>query len=408
MSMCASDPLIFGQRSSGGRKALPLGSARLSAWTVTPLDSVPKLNLENDPYAALLTPPSVTRSVGYRLRFALQAAILAPSVHNTQPWRFRISDSPNPYVDLLMDSERQLPALDPSHRQLVISCGAALTALEIGLMGCGLEPHVELFPAGGAASCLARVTVNDLAAPHQLSRESWLLLARRRTYRGAMSHRMITPFLQDQLTQAAAPSALLHFVPEERWNDIERLITDASRQQAATPAIGEELRTWTRGEERTRDGVPAANWQRTSEQVAKAPVVQRDFAQDRAVPGDWPIPGVEGNPRLAALLTPQDTPTDWIAAGMALMRVALSAESAGLALGYVNQPTEVPGLRTRLAWLLEPDSANFKVPQLVLRFGYPAQGLPPASPRRPLREILIDQRDEASIQDPPAPFDPGT
>lgn len=362
---------------------------------MAPLDSAPAPNLENDPYTALLTPPSVARPVGYRLRFALQAAILAPSVHNTQPWRFRISDGPAPYVDLLMDPERELPALDPSHRQLVISCGAALTALEVGLMGCGLEPRIELFPTGSSASCLARVIVTDLAVPHQLSRESWLLLARRRTYRGAMSHRMITPFLQEQLTQAAAPSALLHFVPEARWNDIERLITDASRQQATTPAIDEELRAWTRGEERTRDGVPPANWQRTSEQVAMAPVVQRDFAQGRAVPGEMPIPGVEGNPRLAALLTPDDTPGDWVAAGMALMRVALSAESAGLALGYLNQPTEVPGLRTRLAWLLEPHSAESKVPQLVMRFGYPAQGLPPASPRRPVREVLVDQRDEA-------------
>ena len=99
--------------------------------------------------------------------------------------------------------------------------------------------------------------------------------------------------------------------------------------------------------------------------MPKALVVQSDFAGGRAVSGDWPIPGAQGNPRLAALLTPRDTRTYRIVVGM---RVALSAESADL-VGYVNQPTEAPGPRTRLAWLLGPDSPNSRFHQLVMRFG---------------------------------------
>lgn len=362
---------------------------------MAPLNSIPSLNLSNDPYTALLSPPSVGFPVSYRLRFALQAAILAPSVHNTQPWRFRIHDGTDPYVDLLMDPGRELPALDPLHRQLIISCGAALTALEVGLMGCGLEPSIQLLPAEESHG-LARVRVRDLRAADERCRESWLLLARRRSYRGAMTHRQITPFLQEQLIRAAAPSARLDFVAKHQWRDIERLITAASLTEGETPAVNAEVRTWTRGDERTHDGVPAANWQRTSEQTAMAPVVQRDFAQGRTLPGNQPVAEVDADPYLAVLLTAQDTPTDWIGAGMALMRIALSAESAGLALGYLNQPTEVPGLRSRLASLLTPTSAEFEVPQLVIRLGYPAQGLPPASPRRPVRDVLVDLPDEGS------------
>ena len=383
--------LAGGTLGAAGRKSLPKESGQRSPDSVAPLNSAPAPNLANDPYTALLSPPSVGLPVAYRIRFALQAAILAPSIHNTQPWRFRIQDGSDPYVDLLMDPERELPALDPTHRQLVISCGAALTALEVGLLGCGLAPHVELLRTG-EQSCVARIRVTELEVADEGARKTWPLLTRRRSYRGGVSHRLITPFLENQLVEAAAPSALLHFVPEHQWRDLERLITDASLAQAETPALGEEVRSWTRGSERTHDGIPPANWQRTSEQSAMAPMVQRDFAQGRVVPGERPVAGVEGNPRLAVLLTPQDAPADWIGAGMALTRVALSAESAGLALGYLNQPTEVSGLRTELARLLALDFAGFEVPQLVLRLGYAAQGLPPASPRRPVRDVLIEMQ----------------
>ena len=75
--------------------------------------------------------------------------------------------------------------------------------------------------------------------------------------------------------------------------------------------------------------------------------------------------------------------------GRALLRLSLAAEEAGLALGYVNQPTEVPGLREELAELLSPLPQGFTVPQLVLRLGYPAQPMPPATPRRPVAAVLV-------------------
>jgi hypothetical protein len=56
-------------------------------------------------------------------RKAVERASLAPSVHNTQPWRFVVRPT---VLELHADSDRQLRALDPTGRQLVISCGCAL------------------------------------------------------------------------------------------------------------------------------------------------------------------------------------------------------------------------------------------------------------------------------------------
>jgi hypothetical protein len=358
-------------------------------------------NLSDDPFVALASPPAAALPVAYRLRFALHAAVVAPSIHNTQPWRFRITDGPEPLVDLLFDPSRELPALDPSHRQLIISCGTALAGYEIGLRACGLEPRVELLPADGsegadepdgAGTCLARIRFTDLAVSDPRATHLLAGLRRRRTYRGAMSKTPVPPTLGDELMDAVEDECRLQLVFDDRWRAVEHLVVQAAIELSDTTDVDRETRDWTRLGERSSDGVPAANWQRTSEQTAGAPIVQRDFAQGRPLPGQPETHGPrgpEGDPLIAVLISRADTSRDWLEAGRALLHVSLEAEEAGLALGYINQPTEVPGLREELADLLQPMPTGFAVPQLVLRLGYPAEALPPVTPRRPVSTVLI-------------------
>jgi hypothetical protein len=177
---------------------------------------------------------------------------------------------------------------------------------------------------------------------------------------------------------------------------LERLVALATLQEAEAAEIEEEVRLWSDHDPRVRDGVPAANWQRTSVQAVMAPVVQRDFALGRPLPdGDRSVdtPGrAEPTPALAVLATAHDEPADWLATGQALMRVLLSATAEGLAVGYVNQPTEVPAVRAVLAdqiTRLLPHSSEAVVPQMVLRIGHPDSAVPPAVPRRPVASVLL-------------------
>jgi nitroreductase len=352
-------------------------------------------NLSDDPFVALRSPPTAALPAAYRLRFALHAAVVAPSIHNTQPWRFRITDGPEPFVDLLLDPSRELPALDPSHRQLIISCGTALAGYEIGLRSCGLEPRVELLPGGmavGGDARLARIRVTDLAAGDPRAARLLPDLRHRRTYRASMTKEQVPPALCDALMDAAEDECRLQMVFDKRWRAVEHLVVQAAIELSDTTDVDRETRDWTRLGERTSDGVPAANWQRTSEQTAGAPIVQRDFAQGRPLPGRPETHGPggpEGDPLIAVLVSRADTSRDWLETGRALLHLSLVAEEAGLAVGYVNQPTEVPGLREELADLLQPMPVGFAVPQLVLRLGYPAEALPPVTPRRPVSDVLL-------------------
>src|SRR4051812_40847653 len=70
----------------------------------------------------------------------LRAAVAAPSMHNTQPWRFRVTGRG---VEGDRDRERELPAEDPSRRMLYVSLGAAIFNLRVAAAACGTGSRVR-------------------------------------------------------------------------------------------------------------------------------------------------------------------------------------------------------------------------------------------------------------------------
>ena len=88
----------------------------------------------------------------------LESAGLAPSVHNTQPWRFVVDGDT---IDVRADPERQLGYLDPAGRQLHVSCGAAIEFGYLAARACGRACEVSLLPDPGDRELLARLTLAE-------------------------------------------------------------------------------------------------------------------------------------------------------------------------------------------------------------------------------------------------------
>src|SRR3954447_4510385 len=87
---------------------------------------------------------------------AARAAGRAPSIHNTQPWRWQIRDG---VADLYAERTRQLRESDPDGRMLITSCGAALHHACVALAAEGYTPDVTPMPDPDQPDLLARVTV---------------------------------------------------------------------------------------------------------------------------------------------------------------------------------------------------------------------------------------------------------
>ena len=61
---------------------------------------------------------------------AIRLACRAPSLHNSQPWRWIVGET---VVDLFVDHERVVRSADRSAREALISCGAALGHFRIAM-----------------------------------------------------------------------------------------------------------------------------------------------------------------------------------------------------------------------------------------------------------------------------------
>jgi len=113
------------------------------------------------------------------VRSALELATRAPSVHNSQPWRWRIGDRS---VHLYADQERRLPATDPDGRDWIVSCGAALHHLRIALAASGIAVSVQRIPNPSEPDHLAALQLHE-RAPGAADIRLAAAITRRRTDR---------------------------------------------------------------------------------------------------------------------------------------------------------------------------------------------------------------------------------
>ena len=303
------------------------------------------------------------------------AATKAPSMHNTQPWRFR-SDRRSETIELYADPARMLPAGDPDGRALHIACGAALLNLRLAAAVAGRQPVVRLIPDPAQPLLLATVRLAGPGQPDQQEIELHATIAARRTNRSPFSRRPVPPGVLAELAEAAQiEGAVLHFPDRQETGRLLRLAQDAERTLLADPAYVAELARWAGGA-RDLDGLPDEVLG-PRDPGSATPV--RDFAPARPAPAGYAW--FEERSQLAVLSTSGGGRPDWLRAGQALERVLLTATLRGVAADPLTQPLE-----TADAWLVRDPQAGIEYPQMILRLGY---GLPVArAPRRPVSDVL--------------------
>lgn len=302
---------------------------------------------------------------------ALRAAIRAPSVHNTQPWRF-VVDSPS--IELHLDRERVLPIVDPASREARMSCGAALFNLRLALQSAGRSVVVDLMPDPRHPDLLAvlRLSSSRPATPELLSLAS--AIERRMTNRWPFTERPVPATHRNALVRAAETehARLVLLDTPKSLGTLAALLRRADHLQQEDTAFQRELRAWT-GTYRD-DGVPTSAG-------GPRPVSGSLLTPRQYPPGATTERPFEQDPFVAMLTTPGDTPRDHLQAGIAMQRVLLTATVIGLSTSFLSQPVEVPHTRAALHALRDGSGH----PQTVLRIGY---GHPAArTPRRPVRAV---------------------
>jgi nitroreductase len=309
----------------------------------------------------------------------------APSLHNAQPWRFRVERD---HVDVRLDRARLLPVTDPQGRQAHLGLGAAVLLVRLALRTRDRTVEVQLLPDPADPDLVARLTAGDRLPAADEDRRLFAALAARRTVRTPFRPGPVPVPLQIAWRDAAeAEGADLRWVerPGERVG-VSALVGAAERIQQRDPAYLAELDRWTSVERAGEGaGVPPSAFGVTAVSGHLAEFPLRDFAGGGRTDRPRHAGPVEEHPFVTVLHTPGDRRIDWLRGGQALMRVLLSAAAEGYAASYLNQPVELPGLRQQVRDELRLPGW----PQLILRLGRPAGVLPPQAPRRPVQDLLL-------------------
>jgi nitroreductase len=312
-----------------------------------------------------------------RIQFqsAVAAAVQAPSLHNSQPWRFALRGDT---VKVRADPLRVLAVADPGGWGLRLSCGAATFNLCLAFAVSGMPVEAVWLPEPTDRDLMAVLRPGTGRPPTPTEHRLFRAIPRRR------SNRM--PFRIEPVPAAARVAMLEAARAESAWLELVSgpgpLVAVAEIAQAASrilnrdPEYAAELAAWTRHDPAAHDGVPAAAGGPSPEPTDLLP--RRSFGDNARAPGME----YEREPLVAVLGTGGDLPADQLVAGYALQRLLLTITDLGLASSMFSQPIEVAPAREQLRIAL----GRFGCPQMVLRVGYGDAG--PATPRRPVTDVV--------------------
>jgi nitroreductase len=312
---------------------------------------------------------------------AARAAGRAPSVHNTQPWRWRVRSD---HLDLYAERSRQLRVADPDGRLLTVSCGAALHHVRLALAARGWQPAVERLPAPDDPDHLARIRLGaHLRASGEAMRRLRTAEIRRTDRRPLVDQPLPPEALEAVRTAVEAEQVHLHALRGEQVNLLAVTASRAETLAVKDDRLRVEREAWIGGQRPDGSGLPDTVIP-TAPPPTHVPV--RDFGRPGTLTADQ---GGDRSATYAVIFGDQDTAAGWLRAGEALSAAWLTATEYGVALLPFSAPVETAATRVVLRRLL----SGLGHPYLVLRLGIadPDHPGPPHTPRLdPARTVTVD------------------
>jgi hypothetical protein len=312
------------------------------------------------------------------MRELVRHATLAASGHNTQPWKFAITDDA---IEIHPDLARRLPAVDPDDRELWISLGCALENLLVAARAAGYAPEV-IYPD---TVDLIRIR---LTADSRHSSPLFDAIPTRQNTRSEYDGRPVKGANVDQVQAVPLePGIALRLVTDPiELNTVLEYVSQGNLSQFADRAFMAELISWLRFNKKealaSRDGLYSG--------CAGRPQVPRWFGrlvvawtkpQQQA---DADAEKVRSSPGSVVVTSQAEDKTAWVRVGQVYERMALTMTLLNIKSAFLNQPIEIPDLRGQFQTAM---GLGHALPQLLLRFGY-AEPMP-RSLRRPVEQVLL-------------------
>src|SRR6185312_9236689 len=326
------------------------------------------------------------------IRNAVRLACRAPSLHNSQPWRWVLEGAA---LQLFADAHRVVRATDSSGREALMACGAVLDHFRVAMAAAGYTANVDRFPNPNNRLHVASVDftpMNYVTDGHRRRANAILL---RRTDRLPFAAPSDWDAFESALRGTVTSEAVrLDTIPD----DLRPQLAEASQLTESLrlydSSYHAELEWWTAAFE-VSEGIPHSSLVSAAE--SDRVDVGRTFPvthhRERRPEVD------EDRAKVLVLSTYDDTRESVLRCGESLSAALLDATTVGLATCTLTHITEVPASRAILAGLIDQSNRGL-TPQVLIRVGLTPsiENLPPPTPRRPMSELFEVRQETKSAQ----------
>jgi hypothetical protein len=315
------------------------------------------------------------------LRDLVRFATLAPNSHNTQPWKFRLTEDA---IDIFPDFSRRTPAVDPDDHHIFVTLGCAAENLLIAANASGRPADISV--ETGEPDTYIRVSLGR-GIPNEKELCS-AIPARQSTRSDYDGKELGEEDLAKLASSALMPGVQAIFLTEQRKLEaVLEFIVQGNSAQVDDAAFVRELKSWLRFNAdsaiETGDGLFAKCFGNPA-----LPTWAGSFMFDRVFTKEAENKKITRQMRSSAgvvvFVAETNTPEGWIQVGRSFERFALQATVLGIRHAHMNMPIEVAALRPAFSdWLGMPGQR----PNLVIRFGRAPPM--PMSVRRPLDNVIV-------------------
>ena len=311
----------------------------------------------------------------------VRQAILAPSSHNTQCWRFQIAEKS---ISIAPDLMRRCPAVDPDDHHLFVSLGCATENLVHAALAAGLHADPRFDPGGDGSIAVRLETTQKRTSP------LFQAIAERQCTRGDYDGQPIAPTELHQLEQAGTGDgvSVRLLTAQPAMENVLEYVVAANTAQMHDAAFVAELKAWIRfgADEALRSGdglFAGATGNPTMPRWLGSRMMGLFFTPKSE--NERYARQLRNSAGIAVFVSERSDKAHWVEAGRCYERFALQATALGIRTAFLNQPVEVGTIRPQFATWLGIGTGGQR-PDLVVRLGRgPTM---PLSMRRPVQDVL--------------------
>ncbi len=310
-----------------------------------------------------------------RLKFFLNFAVLAPSSHNSQPWRFLIEDN---HILVSLEPQRSLPDSDRNNRQAYISIGCALENIVIGADYCGYRTDIIFLAKADSANLIVKIGFSEV--PNFTPPQDHLarFITKRVTNRNPYKQEELPGTILDLLRGMNTESTKIFVITDyDKKREVAEIAVRASVDAMRSSSFRKELAQYvTSNKTAAHIGMPGFGFGMPLPVSVLVPHLIKWFNMNKINAKKDLKLLKERTPTLVIIATSNDNPNSWMEVGRLYERVALTATKLGLATAMWASPIQIGEHYKELQQAL---GTGFR-PQALFGLGKPI-GFTPHSPR---------------------------